>query len=132
MIPVTRKLQRQMRLNDTGEAGEERDNYVRLCRSMTLKGCDQLRHLSESTPAKSDLEGVKLQQRVAGTRVNICKASALRIDGQHRVTRNGQVNSTLRVTGAPSFWRPRSRAAHSLPGTATVGPSRYECASPSL
>jgi len=28
--------------------------------------------------------------------------------------------------GPPSFWRPRSRAAHRLPGTATVGLPRYE------
>jgi len=80
--------------------GKSENNYVGLCRSTASKDCDQLRHLSESTPAKSDLEGVKLQQRVPGARVNTCKASALRIDGQHRVTRNGQVNSALRVTGA--------------------------------
>jgi hypothetical protein len=79
--------------------GKSENNYVRLCRSMASKGREQLRHLSESTPAKSELEGVKLQQRVAGARVNTCKASALRIDGQHRLTRNGQVNSALRVTG---------------------------------
>jgi hypothetical protein len=49
------------------------NSYVRLCHSMASKGCDQLRHLSESTPAKSDLEGVKLQQRVARARVSTCK-----------------------------------------------------------
>jgi hypothetical protein len=53
--------------------GKSENNYVRLCRSMASKGCDQLRHLSESTPAKSDLEGVKLQQRVARARVSTCK-----------------------------------------------------------
>jgi hypothetical protein len=118
--------------------GKSENNYVRLCRSMASKGCDQLRHLSESTPAKSDLEGVKLQQRVARARVSTCKllefnglsrpiwirersllipeASALRIDGHHRVTRNGQVNSALRVTGASGGQRlPRGvRAAFFL------------------
>jgi hypothetical protein len=67
--------------------------------------------------------------------VNTCKASALRIDGQHRVTRNGQMNSAPRITGASGGQRlppgsagrllsgvPRSRAAHRLPGTATAGP----------
>jgi hypothetical protein len=40
---------------------------------MASKGCDQLRHPRESTTAKSDLEGVKPQQRVTRTRVNGCK-----------------------------------------------------------
>jgi hypothetical protein len=53
--------------------GKSENSYVRLCHSMASKGCDQLRHLSESTPAKSDLEGVKLQQRVARARVSTCK-----------------------------------------------------------
>jgi hypothetical protein len=50
--------------------GKSENNYVG---SMASKGCDQLRHLSESTTAKSDLEGVKPQQRVTRTRVNGCK-----------------------------------------------------------
>jgi hypothetical protein len=40
--------------------GKSENNYVG---SMASKGCDQLRHLSESTTTKSDLEGVELQQR---------------------------------------------------------------------
>jgi hypothetical protein len=40
--------------------GKSENNYVV---SMASRGCDQLRHLSESTTAKSDLEGVELQQR---------------------------------------------------------------------
>jgi len=40
--------------------GKSENNYVG---SMATKGSDQLRHLSESTTAKADLEGVELQQR---------------------------------------------------------------------
>ena len=47
--------------------GKSENNYVGSMAS------DQLRHLSESTTAKADLEGVELQQRVARTRVYACK-----------------------------------------------------------
>lgn len=106
-----RQLDREGAVHLLGLAqGPNRCNDVGFCRSMTPKGSDKPRHLSDATAAKSDVEGGKAQQRVTRPRVDTscgswrrpsrttCRPSAAADDAREEGTARHGTSAPLRPT----------------------------------